>query len=123
MLTRWRQQVRELKHEMHALYLACRDPRTPWFAKVMGGVVLAYALSPIDLIPDFIPVLGYLDDLLLLPVGLLLVRRLIPPAVLAEHRAAVAAQPEATRLRSVAGAVAVVAVWVALAAIIVMRAF
>lgn len=121
MLDRWRESARALKRDLHALYLALRDPRTPWVAKVLGGIVLAYALSPIDLIPDFIPVLGYLDDVLLLPLGLLLVRRLIPPAVLAEHRAAVAALPPSTRLRSTLGAAVVVGVWVLIAAGILVR--
>lgn len=71
---------------MYALYLAYRDPRTPWHARIVAGLVVAYALSPIDLIPDFIPVLGYLDDLVLLPLGLMLAVRLIPPAVMAEAR-------------------------------------
>ncbi len=68
----WKQRTRSLKRDVRALYLAKRDPRMPWYAKLLGGVILAYALSPIDLIPDFIPVLGYLDDLILLPAGILL---------------------------------------------------
>jgi uncharacterized membrane protein YkvA (DUF1232 family) len=75
-----------LKREIHALYLAARDPRTPWCAKMLIGCVVAYALSPIDLIPDFIPLLGYLDDLLLLPIGIYLALKLIPPAVLTDAR-------------------------------------
>ena len=70
-----------------ALYLAYRDPRTPWIARLVAALVIGYALSPLDLIPDFIPVLGYLDDLVLLPLGIALALRLIPPAVLAEARA------------------------------------
>ena len=69
------------------LYHACRDPRTPWAAKALGVAVIAYALSPIDLIPDFIPVIGWIDDLLLVPLGLLAVRSMIPKAVLEEYRA------------------------------------
>ena len=79
-------QARALKRETHALYLAGRDPRTPWPAKVVIAIVVAYALSPIDLIPDFIPVLGYLDDVLLLPLGIYLALKLIPAAVLADAR-------------------------------------
>lgn len=75
-----------LKSEIVALYLAARDARTPWYAKLVATSVAAYALSPIDLIPDFIPVLGYLDDLILLPLGIALAIRLIPPPVLAECR-------------------------------------
>jgi uncharacterized membrane protein YkvA (DUF1232 family) len=75
-----------VKREAFALYLACGDPRTPWGARVLAGVVVAYAFSPIDLIPDFIPILGYLDDLVLVPLGILAVRRLVPAAVMAECR-------------------------------------
>jgi uncharacterized membrane protein YkvA (DUF1232 family) len=79
-------QARVLKRETHALYLAGRDPRTPWPAKVVIAIVVAYALSPIDLIPDFIPILGYLDEVLLLPLGIYLALKLIPAAVLADAR-------------------------------------
>jgi uncharacterized membrane protein YkvA (DUF1232 family) len=82
--------ARALKRDVVALWLAARDPRTPLAAKLLAGVVAAYALSPIDLIPDFIPVLGYLDDLLLVPAGIWLVVRLIPAELLAEFRAAAA---------------------------------
>ena len=78
--------ARNIKRDVHALYLAGRDPRVPWYAKALAVVVAGYALSPIDLIPDFIPVLGYLDDLILVPLGILLVIRLIPPEIMAEHR-------------------------------------
>lgn len=78
--------ARVIKRDVHALYLASRDPRVPWYAKALAIVVAAYALSPIDLIPDFIPVLGYLDDVILLPLGVLLVVKLIPPEIMAEHR-------------------------------------
>lgn len=83
--------LRALKRETMALYFAARDPRTPLAAKVLAAVVVAYALSPIDLIPDFIPVIGLLDDLVLLPLGIALVLRLIPPEVMAEGRAKAAA--------------------------------
>jgi len=108
-LTIWAQAI---KRDVHALYLAGRDPRVPWYAKALAVVVAAYALSPIDLIPDFIPVLGYLDDLILLPLGILLVVRLIPPEILAEHRAAAATL---ARLVSRPAAVVIVCLWVALA--------
>jgi uncharacterized membrane protein YkvA (DUF1232 family) len=77
---------RVIKRDVHALYLASRDPRVPWYAKALAVVVAGYALSPIDLIPDFIPVVGYLDDVILVPLGILLVIRLIPPDIMAEHR-------------------------------------
>jgi uncharacterized membrane protein YkvA (DUF1232 family) len=105
----WQARVRSLKREVVAIALAVRDPRVPWYAKVVGACVVAYAVSPIDLIPDFVPVLGYLDDLVLVPLGLMLVLRLIPADVLAEHRAAASATAE--RPVSRAGAFAVIGVW------------
>lgn len=93
MLHRLRAAARRLKGELLALSLAARDPRTPWPARLLALLVLAYALSPLDLIPDFIPVLGQLDDLLLVPAGLWLALRLIPPPILADARAQAAAQP------------------------------
>lgn len=82
----WKRQARRLKRETYVLYLAMRDPRVPWYARALAVGVVAYAFSPIDLIPDFIPVLGYLDDLILVPLGVALVRKLIPQLVLAECR-------------------------------------
>lgn len=82
----WKQQARKLKHETFALYLACRDRRTPWYARLTAGAIVAYAVSPIDLIPDFIPVLGHLDDLLLIPLGILLVQWMIPTPVMEDCR-------------------------------------
>ena len=84
MLKEW---SRVLRRDVHAIWFAARDPRVPWYAKVLGLAVAAYALSPIDLIPDFIPVLGYLDDLILVPLGIALVVKLIPANLMAEHRA------------------------------------
>ena len=104
-----RVQAKRLKRELIALYGVGRDTRTPWYARLIIGIVLAYALSPIDLIPDFIPVLGYLDDLLLVPVGIRLAVRLIPPDVLAEHRARA---EEGVKLPSSrAAAVVIVLLW------------
>lgn len=85
-LSSWKERVRVLKKETLTLYLACRHPRVPWYAKLLAILVVGYALSPIDLIPDFIPVLGYLDDLILIPLGIMLVIRLIPAEVLGECR-------------------------------------
>jgi uncharacterized membrane protein YkvA (DUF1232 family) len=84
---KWKQRVTELRTEVRALYLAAKDPRVPWYAKFTAICVVAYAVSPIDLIPDFIPVLGYLDDLILVPLGIILVSRMIPSEVLTECRA------------------------------------
>jgi uncharacterized membrane protein YkvA (DUF1232 family) len=82
----------KLKIEVKVLYHACRDPRVPWYAKVVAWAVVAYALSPIDLIPDFIPVLGYLDDLIIVPLGIALVIKMIPKDILDEYREKVARQ-------------------------------
>jgi uncharacterized membrane protein YkvA (DUF1232 family) len=114
-VTRLRDWARAIKRDVHAVYLASRDPRVPWYAKALGVCIAAYALSPIDLIPDFIPILGYLDDAILLPLGILLVVRMIPKDVMAEHRATAAAAAE--RPTSTGGAIVMVAVWIALTAI------
>jgi len=107
--------AKALKRDAHAVWLAARDPRTPWCARALAIAVAAYALSPIDLIPDFIPVLGYLDDLILVPVGLWLVLKLIPAEVLADHRAA--AEAAAARPVSRGALIGIVAVWIAVTAI------
>ena len=82
----WKQKVKLLKNETRALCLAYRDPRVPWYAKVFMAAVIGYAISPIDLIPDFIPVLGYLDDLIIVPVGIYLAIKMIPRGVMEECR-------------------------------------
>jgi uncharacterized membrane protein YkvA (DUF1232 family) len=115
----WRQRFRNARREVYALYLACQDSRVPWYAKVAAGLVVAYAVSPIDLIPDFIPVLGYVDDVLILPIGVLLVRRMIPYKVMAEHRTTAADRLEATPLFTIAGSAITVAIWIALLALLV----
>lgn len=104
-----------MKREVYALYFACRDPRVPWYAKALAVGIVGYALSPIDLIPDFIPVLGYLDDLVLLPLGIMAVRAMISEEVMTECRA------RATRLESkprnwIAAAI-IVAIWLGLATV------
>ncbi|MGE5582602.1 MAG: YkvA family protein [Bacillota bacterium] len=83
---KYREWVKRLLKEVNVIYLASKDPRTPWFAKLLMGVVLAYVASPIDLIPDFIPVLGFLDDMLLVPLGIYCVLKLIPPEIIVESR-------------------------------------
>lgn len=85
-IERWKQKAKFIKIEIYALYLAYRDPRVPWYAKALIAVVVGYAFSPIDLIPDFIPVLGYLDDLILLPLGIAVALKMIPDEVLADCR-------------------------------------
>ena len=110
---RWRERARRLRREVYALYLACRDPRVPWYAKALAGTMVAYALSPIDLIPDFVPVLGYLDDLIVIPLGVLLVRRLVPDDVLADCRARAEVMTEKPVSRT--GAAIVIGAWLLLA--------
>jgi uncharacterized membrane protein YkvA (DUF1232 family) len=114
-VARWRAEARRLRREVYALYLACRDPRVPWYAKAVAAGVVAYALSPIDLIPDFIPVLGYLDELVLLPLGVLAVRAMIPEPVMTECRARADAAFRDGNPVSGVGAVIIVAVWLLLA--------
>ena len=111
-LSEW---ARAIKRDVHALYLAGRDPRVPWYAKALAALVAGYALSPIDLIPDFIPVVGYLDDAILVPLGIVLVIRLIPPEVMAEHRDAAAAAQD--RPVSRVAAIVVISAWVVAAVI------
>jgi uncharacterized membrane protein YkvA (DUF1232 family) len=105
--------ARSLTRDTHAVWLAARDPRTPWYAKALGLAVAAYALSPIDLIPDFIPVLGLLDDLLIVPAGLWLTLRLVPPEVMIANRAA--AEAAADRPVSRVAGVVVILIWLGLA--------
>jgi uncharacterized membrane protein YkvA (DUF1232 family) len=112
----WQDRTRSLKRDVLAIALAVRDPQVPWYAKAVGVCVVAYALSPIDLIPDFVPVLGLLDDLVLVPLGLLLLVRLIPADILAKHRAAATAVVE--RPVSWAGAAAVITIWALVAALL-----
>jgi uncharacterized membrane protein YkvA (DUF1232 family) len=90
-----------ISRDVHAVYLASRDPRVPWYTKALAIAVAGYALSPIDLIPDFIPILGLLDDLIIVPLGILLAVRLIPPDIMAEHRASALAAHAARSAGSV----------------------
>src|SRR5690242_8431171 len=116
--------ARAIKRDVHAIYLAARDPRVPWYAKALAFCVAGYALSPIDLIPDFVPVLGYLDDLIIVPLGILIVVKLIPPEIIAEHRALAAASQG--RPVSHTAAIVIVVVWAAsivVAAWLCYRAF
>jgi uncharacterized membrane protein YkvA (DUF1232 family) len=102
--------ARAIKRDVHAIYLAARDPRVPWYAKALALCVAGYALSPIDLIPDFVPVIGYLDDLVIVPLGILAVVKLIPPDIMAEHRATAAIASE--RPISRVAAVVIVLLWI-----------
>jgi len=111
--TRLRAWASALKRETYALYLAYRDPRVGWFARVWAALVVAYALSPIDLIPDPIPVLGYLDDLLIVPAGIWVAVRLIPAEVLADCRERAAEEASGGLPASRGAAIAVIAIWIA----------
>jgi len=123
-MSRLRSWARALKRQTLVIYYAARDPRTPWFPRLLAFVIAGYALSPIDLIPDFIPVLGYLDDVIIVPLGVWLVLRMIPADVIAESHAKALAALERPVSRGMA--VAIVAIWsIALGALAVWawRAF
>ncbi|MGV8832097.1 MAG: YkvA family protein [Devosia sp.] len=110
--------ARSIKRDVVAIWLAARDSRTPWTARVLAACVAAYALSPIDLIPDFVPVLGYLDDLLIVPLGILAVIKLMPPPLLAEFRAAASTAHPVSKF----GLPAVILLWLLAALAIVIFA-
>ncbi|WP_250123531.1 YkvA family protein [Chroococcidiopsis sp. CCMEE 29] len=110
----WKKQVRQLKKQTYVIYLACKDSRVPWYARALAALIVAYALSPIDLIPDVIPVIGYLDDLILVPLGIILVMRMIPPEVLGECREKAEATMSQTLPKSRSAAVVVIVIWLLL---------
>jgi uncharacterized membrane protein YkvA (DUF1232 family) len=114
-LESWKRRARQLKTEVYALFLAYKHPRTPWYARIFTAVVVAYAFSPIDLIPDFIPVLGYLDDLVLVPLGVILAIRMIPKDVMEQSR--LQARVEMTQGKRVSNlaALVIVLMWIGLA--------
>jgi len=117
MVSKLKDWARSIKRDVLAIYLAARDPRTPWYAKALAIFVAGYALSPIDLIPDFIPVIGYLDDLVIVPLGILAVVWLIPPQVMIESRAAAAVMAERPTSRT--AAMVIILVWVTSIALVV----
>lgn len=117
----WRRHALRWQREARALYLAARHPRVPWYAKAWLGLLLAYVFSPIDPVPDFVPVLGHLDELVLVPLGLAAARRLIPAEVLEECRQRAAAME--AKPRAATGAVAVVLTWLALASLLAWLAW
>ena len=113
----WKQRVRKLQIEVYAIYLAYQDPRVPWYARVWAACIVGYAFSPIDLIPDFIPVIGYLDDLIIVPLGTMLALKMIPVEVMAECRGkAEVAMAEGQPVNR-AAAVVIIVLWVLLAAL------
>jgi uncharacterized membrane protein YkvA (DUF1232 family) len=115
-----KERARKLKSETYSLYLAYKDPRTPWYAKVFAALVVAYAFSPIDLVPDFIPVLGYLDDLILVPLGITLALKMIPAEVIETARAQAAAHLDAGKPVNWVAGVVIVVIWVGLLALVVV---
>ncbi|HYP41540.1 MAG TPA: YkvA family protein [Chloroflexia bacterium] len=122
----WKQRARQLKTEVYALYLAYKDPRVPWYARIFAACVVAYAFSPIDLIPDPIPVLGYLDDLILIPLGIALAVKMIPAPVLSECRERARAAMQSGKPVNWIAASVIIAIWLllaVLAVILVLRLF
>jgi uncharacterized membrane protein YkvA (DUF1232 family) len=118
-IERWKQRVGQLKTETYAIYLAYKDPRVPWYAKLFIAFVVAHTFSPIDLIPDFIPILGYLDDLVVTPLGTALALKMIPRDVLAECRAEAQATMGQDKPTNWAAAVAIIAIWLLVAALVI----
>jgi len=116
-LTRLREWARTIKRDVVALYIAARDPRVPWYVKLAAAAIAAYALSPIDLIPDFILVLGYLDEVIILPIALFLVIKMIPDTLMVEFRAE--AQRLSERPTSRVAAAVIIGLWIAAAAFLV----
>lgn len=110
MMERLKAWARAIKRDVVALWLAARDARVPWHAKAVAAAVAAYALSPIDLIPDFIPVIGYLDDLLIVPLGIMLAVALIPEPIMADLRVQAI---EHSKPQSKAGLAAIIMIWIA----------
>ena len=107
----WKTKSAQLKSEIYALYLAYKHPRTPWYAKVLAALIIGYALSPIDLIPDFIPVVGYLDDLILIPLGIALLVKIIPGDILEECRAKAEADLSRRKPKNWVAAIIIVLIW------------
>lgn len=108
--TSWKEKTNQLKTEVYALYLAYRDPRVPWYTKVLMGLVIGYAISPIDLIPDFIPVLGQVDDLIIVPAGIAITIKMIPKEVMEECRQKAKEEPINMKTRWIA-ALIVILIW------------
>lgn len=123
LFTELKQRARHLKAETFALYLAAHYPRTPWYAKLLVAGIVAYALSPIDLIPDFVPVLGYLDDLVLIPIGITLAIRLVPDYVLTECRARAQETMQNGKPVSRVAGEAIIVIWLGLAALPIVWAY
>lgn len=119
MISKLKQHAVTLKREVYALFIASRDPRVPWYAKVFMGLILAYALSPIDLIPDFIPVFGYLDDLIIVPLGITLALKMVPAQVMSDARKQVEESPQQGKPIIRAGAIIIIVIWVIIFAAVI----
>lgn len=122
----WKAYARHLRLEVYALYLAYRDPRVPWHARAFAACVVGYAFSPIDLIPDFIPVIGYLDDLILIPLGVKVALSMIPMQVMAESREKAQAVFAQGKPVNRVAAVVIISIWLLLAALaiaLIVRTF
>ena len=119
----WKARAHQLKTEVYALYLAYKDPRTPWYARIFAAVVVAYAFSPIDLIPDPIPVLGYLDDLVLIPLGVYLALKMIPGEVMVECRSRAKEVMAQGKPVNIWAAAVIVVTWVAVAVLVGVVAY
>jgi uncharacterized membrane protein YkvA (DUF1232 family) len=117
LLAKWKRRAGLLRRDLLALYLAYRDPRVPWYAKAFMAAIIGYAISPIDLVPDFIPVLGYLDDLIIVPGGIYLAIKMIPKEVMAECREKVRSSQISSRSKwTMAGIISLI--WILLAALV-----
>ena len=123
MLQTWKRRAKQLKQETYAVYLALRDPRVPWYARLVAACVVGYAFSPIDLIPDFVPVLGYLDDLVIVPLGITVALKMIPADVMAECRAkSQAVMAEGKPVNWVTAGI-IVAIWLMVAVVLAVWVF
>ena len=114
---RWKQKSRQIKIEIYALYIAYRDPRVPWYAKAFVALVVGYAFSPIDLIPDFIPVLGYLDDLVLIPLGVFIALKMVPEKVMEDCRTRSKEVMSEKKPINRAAAIVIILIWLMLSVI------
>jgi uncharacterized membrane protein YkvA (DUF1232 family) len=117
----WKEKAKKLKTEVHALFLACREPSVPWYAKALMALIIGYVICPIDLIPDFIPVLGQLDELIIVPAGIALVLKMIPKTVMDECRKKAREEPINTRTKWIVAAL-IISIWI-LAIYIVLKTF
>jgi uncharacterized membrane protein YkvA (DUF1232 family) len=119
LIEKWKRRAKQLKIEIYAIYLAYKDPRVPWYARIFAACVVGYAFSPIDLIPDPIPILGYLDDLILIPLGVVLALKMIPKEVMAECRERSQEIMRQGKPINRIAAIVIIAIWILFAAIAV----